>query len=205
MPFFRLEESAAVFPRAGEPEAIQVIGELTLTYRGAVLRGDRKTALALMPDIQEFLLERQKLNTEAEQFISSSYANLLLIFAFFITVMALGVWFIYRALEHFLSREREGSVFSRSLVLAQEEERARVDGELHDTVAQDPCFLARRIDRIGRTDNADERETLCPPLDTRSGRSGGQSWKADLHHHWPIQQARTPGRPIDSFHSSALD
>jgi signal transduction histidine kinase len=55
----------------------------------------------------------------------------------------------------------EGTWFSRSVLLIQEEERARLSRELHDTIAQDLRYLSLRMENISKTNEATEREKLC--------------------------------------------
>jgi signal transduction histidine kinase len=168
MPLSRPEESAGSGvpspPLPREPrgaEEFQPVKESIGAFKEAVVRGDREKALALMLDIREFLIRLQHLDLEAKKFISSSYFALFLVFTFFIAAVALTLWFLHGALEHSLSREQRGSVFSRALVLAQEQERSRIAGELHDTVAQDLRWLFLSVGKIGRTADAAEREKLC--------------------------------------------
>jgi signal transduction histidine kinase len=134
---------------------------MIFSFKAAVLGGDREQALVLAADIREFMLRWQRMDVEAEKFTSAAYFELFLVFTFFIAAMILTVWFFYRALSRSLEREQAGSVFSRALVLAQEEERSRIAGELHDTVAQDLRYLALRAGKIARTADAAERESLC--------------------------------------------
>jgi signal transduction histidine kinase len=168
MPLSRPEETAgsavSAVPLPREPrraEEFQPVGESIRSFKEAVAGGDREKALASMLDIRELLIRLQRLDLEAKKFISSSYLTLFLVFTFFIAATALTLWFLHRALEHSLSREQRGSVFSRALVLAQEQERSRIAGELHDTVAQDLRCLFLRVGKISRTADAAERESLC--------------------------------------------
>jgi signal transduction histidine kinase len=139
----------------------QSVKDLTLLFKEAVLRGEHEQALALAMDIHEFMILWQRLDIETAKFTSAAYFELFLVFVFFIAAMVLAVWFLYRALGHSLEREQAGSVFSRALVLAQEEERFRIAGELHDTVAQDLRYLALRVGKIARTGDGGERKSLC--------------------------------------------
>jgi signal transduction histidine kinase len=142
-------------------EVEEVLPELIQAFKESVLRDDRERTLALMMDIHESLVYWQWLDLEVEKFAGASYFSLFLIFTFFIAAAALPLWFLHRALERSLSREQAGSVFSRALVLAQEQERSRIAGELHDTVAQDLRYLTLRVGKISRTAGAAERESLC--------------------------------------------
>jgi signal transduction histidine kinase len=161
MPFSRPEGSAGSSGSPREVQDILAVKELSPAFKEAVRAGDRTRALVLMMDIHESLTRWQRLDMEVEKFISASYFSLFLVFTFFIAAAALAVWFLHRALERSLGREQAGSVFSRALVLAQEQERSRIAAELHDTVAQDLRYLSLRVGKIGRTAAAAERADLC--------------------------------------------
>jgi signal transduction histidine kinase len=154
-------ENAAGSPLPRGTEEFQSVTEIIGPFKEAVIRGDREKAMALMMNIREFLIRWQRLDLEAGKFIGASYFSLFLVFAFFIAAMALTLWFLHRALGHSLSREQAGSVFSRALALVQEQERSRIAGELHDTVAQDLRCLSLRLNEISRTPGARERESIC--------------------------------------------
>jgi signal transduction histidine kinase len=174
MPFARPEEGAASSGSPGEAPEIPAIQELSLAFREAALTGDRTRALVLMLDIHESLIHWQRLDLEVEKFVGASYFSLFLVFMFFIVAAALPLWFLHRALERSLNREQAGSVFSRALVLAQERERSRIAGELHDTVAQDLRYLALRVGKIGRTAAAAERADLCREVTAAQEKLMGQ-------------------------------
>jgi signal transduction histidine kinase len=164
IPFSRGEDSAVSFgsrPRPNEFTELESLKDLILSFKKAVLADNRDTALVLMMDIHESLVHWQRLDLEAEKFISTAYFELFLVFTVFIAAMVLAVWFLYRALKRSWNQEKAGAVFSRALVLAQEEERSRIAGELHDTVAQDLRYLALRMGKIVRTADGAERESLC--------------------------------------------
>jgi signal transduction histidine kinase len=163
IPFSRARGIAALFEppppnEIGEPQPVR---DTIFSFKEALLDGDLEKALVRAIDIREFVLRWQQLDLEAEKFTSAAYFELFLVFAFFIAAMVITLWFLYQALKHSLEREQAGSVFSRALVLAQEEERSRIAGELHDTVAQELRYLALRSGKIARTADAAERESLC--------------------------------------------
>jgi signal transduction histidine kinase len=168
------EGSAASSGSPGEVPEIPAIQELSLAFREAALTGDQTQALVLMLDIHESLIRWQRLDLEVEKFVGASYFSLFLVFMFFIVTAALPLWFLHRALERSLNREQAGSVFSRALVLAQERERSRIAGELHDTVAQDLHYLALQVGKIGRTAAAAERADLCREVTAAQEKLMGQ-------------------------------
>jgi signal transduction histidine kinase len=134
---------------------------LISSFQEAAARGSHEEALRISMDIREYVIRWQTLDIEAEKFTSAAYFELFLVFAFFIAAMVITLWFLHRALKRSLERERAGSVFSRALVLAQEVERFRIAGELHDTIAQDLRGLALMTRKIGRTGDPAGREALC--------------------------------------------
>ena len=98
---------------------------------------------------------------EAQHFAAGAYFFLLLVLVFFIILSAVLIYLLNKELKRSLRREEEGSVFSRTVLLAQEDERARLSRELHDTIAQDLRYLSLEMNKIGKTENNAEREKLC--------------------------------------------
>ena len=139
IPFSRNRGAGAFLapPPPNELEDDQSVKDLVASFREAAVRGGREKALGFALDIQRLMIRWQSLDLEAEKFTSAAYFELFLVFSFFIAAMVITLWFLHRALKHSMEREQAGSVFSRALVLAQEKERSRIAGELHDTVIQD--------------------------------------------------------------------
>ena len=98
---------------------------------------------------------------EAQYFAAGAYLTVLSALVIFIILSAFLIYFLNRELKKSLSREEEGSVYSRSVLLAQEVERMRISRELHDTIAQDLRYLSLSMNKIGRTEDNTEREKLC--------------------------------------------
>jgi signal transduction histidine kinase len=156
------------FPFSQKEEVPQV-ASLALSFREAVFSGDRERALSLSLDIHDALVLWQELAGEAEEFIDTAYLELFLIFTGLIILFVLTLWFLHRALTRSQKSERNKSVYSQALVLAQEEERSRIARELHDTVAQELRYVALMLGKIGRSVGPDvpdggERSGLCTEL-----------------------------------------
>jgi len=98
---------------------------------------------------------------EAQYFAAGAYFTILSALVFFIFLSAILIYFLSKELKKSLRREEEGSVYSRSVLLAQEDERMRISRELHDTIAQDLRYLSLSMNKIGKTENNAEREKLC--------------------------------------------
>ena len=98
---------------------------------------------------------------EAQHFAAGAYFFLLLVLVFFIILSAILIYFLNKELKRSLRREEEGSVYSRAVLLVQEDERARLSRELHDTIAQDLRFLSLEMNKIGKTEDNAGREKLC--------------------------------------------
>jgi len=96
-----------------------------------------------------------------EHFATGAYFILLLALVFFIALSTILIYFLSKALKRTLSREKEISVYSHDILLAQEDERDRLRRELHDTVIQDLRYLKLEINRIGKIQDAGEREKRC--------------------------------------------
>ncbi|MDR0465173.1 MAG: sensor histidine kinase [Treponema sp.] len=98
---------------------------------------------------------------EAQDFSAGAYYTLLSALAFFIFLSAFLVYFLSKELKKSLMREEEGSVYSRSVLLAQEVERMRISRELHDTIAQDLRYLSLSMNKISKTQDSAKRDNLC--------------------------------------------
>ena len=98
---------------------------------------------------------------EAQDFAAGAYLTILSALVIFIVLSAFLIYFLNRELKKSLRREEEGSVYSRSVLLAQEDERMRISRELHDTIAQDLRYLSLSMNKIARTEDFEEREKLC--------------------------------------------
>ena len=142
----------------GEPPDIAGLAE---TFCEALKSGDLEKTRLLSTEINSALIKVLTWDGEVARFSGGSYFRLLMVFLVFIVLIAAAVWFLYRALTRSLRREAEGSAFSQAVLLAQEEERARLSRELHDTIAQDLRYLSLGMEKIGRTEDALEREKLC--------------------------------------------
>ena len=68
--------------------------------------------------------------------------------------------FLHQSLTRSLKREAEGTIFSHAYMLTQDEERARISRELHDTIIQDMRCLLLETEKIGNTNEKNEREKL---------------------------------------------
>ena len=141
--------------------AIQTVADLALAFRGALLEGDGEKALNVSLDISDALVFWLEQDREAGRFYADAHLWLFFVFIGFVVFMSGSFYYLQRALARSLRREAEHSVFSRAFMLAQEEERARISRELHDTIAQDLRYLALGMEKISHTGDAAERERLC--------------------------------------------
>jgi signal transduction histidine kinase len=100
------------------------------------------------------------IDTDTQRYIGSSYFNLLVTLIVFIAIIALLIQFLFFSLTRSLKREAEGTFFSHAYMIAQDEERSRISRELHDTIIQDMRYLLLETEKIGNTDEKNEREKL---------------------------------------------
>ena len=98
---------------------------------------------------------------EAGHYAAGAYFTLIFVLVFFIAFTFILIYYLSRELNRSLRREKEGSEFSRAVLLAQEDERARLSRELHDTIAQDLRYLSLEMNKIAKTEETPEREKLC--------------------------------------------
>jgi len=98
---------------------------------------------------------------EAGHYAAGAYFTLIFVLVFFIAFTFILIYYLSRELNRSIRREKEGSEFSRAVLLAQEDERARLSRELHDTIAQDLRYLSLEMNKIGKTRDDAEKEKLC--------------------------------------------
>ncbi len=125
------------------------------------MNGETEKAMRVSADISDSLIGALIRSGEEEQFAHNAYLHLLLVFSVFITLTALVILFLYKALESSVKREADGSRYSHAVLLAQEKKSSRLSRELHDTIAQNLRCLSLGMDKIGNCPDAGEREKLC--------------------------------------------
>jgi len=156
-------ETPPAFRRSVPNETPEILAaaDLTFAFGEAVSSGDWERAVLVSTDISGNLILAMIRDEEAGRFAGAAYFRLLLVFIVFIALTALVIWVFSKELVSSFRREAEGAVFTRSVLLAQEDERARLSRELHDTVAQDLRYLSLEMNKIGRTEEKTVREKLC--------------------------------------------
>jgi signal transduction histidine kinase len=140
---------------------IQAASDMSFAFSEAVSSGDWERAVFISADISGSLIQGLSRNREAEKFAGGAFFRLLLVFIVFIALTAFVIGFLYKALVRSFRREAEGSVFTQAILLAQEEERARISLELHDTVAQDMLRLSLNTETMNKNEDTAERNRLC--------------------------------------------
>ena len=109
------------------------------------------TAIDLLRDIDEALSDTSLLR----------YFQLFFFFTVLVIIIIIALRMLYSRLNRAERRERQTRTFSRETIVAQDQERARIARELHDTVAQDLWRLSFQTDSIAKAADATERSRLC--------------------------------------------
>jgi len=148
------------FTLAGRPPEVRKLADLVLSLRHAVLDRDWDRVALVSSDISGSITYAMVWGRSANQVIVRMYSQLLLAFGALTVFAGLTVWFFHGMMARSQRREKEGSAFSRAVLIAQEEERGRISRDLHDTVVQDMRQLSKEMDKIVRVDERTEREEL---------------------------------------------
>jgi len=143
----------------GLPE-IAALDDLALALRRAALDGDRDKAALVSSQISAIVIYAMAWSRAANIFIVRTYSNLLLALVAVVAIFGLVARLFYGMMLRSLKRAKEGTAFSRAVLVAQEKERSLLYCELHDTVAQDLRGLSLGIDKIAEADGKAEREKL---------------------------------------------
>jgi signal transduction histidine kinase len=140
---------------------IQAAVDMSFAFSEAVSSGDWESAVFISTDISGSLIQALIRNDEAEKYAGGAFFRLLLAFIVFIALTAFVILFMYKALVRSFRREAEGSIFTQAILFTQEEERARISLELHDTVAQDLLRISLNTETMNINEDAAERNRLC--------------------------------------------
>ena len=149
---------------ASEPNEMPEIEEAALLTRAlydSIVNSDYEKTSELSENIYRNLAQAMAKDIEVEQFAVGAYFRLFLILIIFIMLSVALVISLNKDLKLSLQREEETIGYSRAVLLAQEDERARLSRELHDTVIQDLRYLSLESVRIGRIPEPQERVKLC--------------------------------------------
>ena len=160
IPFAQETERSLRLHLSAEIQEVELVTDLALIFCNSIASGDMENAKLVSAEISSILIRLLLIDKETQRFIGSSYFNLLFTLIIFIVIITLLIWFLYQSLTRSLKREAEGTIFSHTYMLAQDEERTRISRELHDTIIQDMRYLLLETEKIGNTDDKNEREIL---------------------------------------------
>jgi signal transduction histidine kinase len=89
------------------------------------------------------------------------YIYLIYLFAVVIAALMLFLGFLFIAKRRARDQEVQNLAFSWEAIIAQEQERSRIAGELHDPVAQDLLRFSIQAELINKTTVPAEQSSLC--------------------------------------------
>jgi len=163
------ERSFNIYPLRDIQE-VGIVSDLALVFRDSIVSKDMEKAKTASVEITSVLIRLLMIDGEAQRFISSSYFLLLIAFIFFIVIIAFLIRFLHQSLTRSLNRETEATIFSHTYMLAQDEERARISRELHDTIIQDIRCLLLETEKIGSAceKNEDDKQDFAGQLRTKT-------------------------------------
>jgi len=148
-------------PNAQAPGRHRDLPDMILELRQAAMDGDRDRAASLSSDISAAIILGTASGRATAQYLAATYFQLLLTAGVIVVLTGFMMRILYKMWARSRASAKEGSVFSRAVLVAQETERGRIYKELHDTVAQDLRRLSLGFDRIGETEEKAERKSLC--------------------------------------------
>ena len=148
-------------PIPNELPEILAAADLVLSLREAVSNGRHEEVRRLSTDISGNLVKAMIRDTQADKFAGTAVSRLFLALIFFVLLSVIIIFSLNRALANSLLREEESTVYSRAVILAQEDERSRLSRELHDTIAQELRYLSLEINKISETEDKGEKNKLC--------------------------------------------
>ncbi|GHV85667.1 hypothetical protein AGMMS50230_12750 [Spirochaetia bacterium] len=122
---------------------------LAASLETAVKTGNRAEIIRVSGGIREKVMawQRMELNISGRAFVR--LLNFFIVFILIFCGLVLLIELLRRALRRSRLQEEDSAAFSRLIMLAQETERSRIAGELHDTVLQDMGQLLRVSGRSG--------------------------------------------------------
>ncbi|MDR0443978.1 MAG: sensor histidine kinase [Treponema sp.] len=160
IPFPPYPQRRITLHRLADNEEAHLAQDMARRFRDAAAAGDYESARLVQTEITRALIRLLIADGEAQRYIGVSYFRLMVTLIGFIICIAIFIWFLQQSLNRSLQREAEGAVFSHAYMLAQDEERARISRELHDTVIQDMRAVLLETEKLGASDDKDEREKL---------------------------------------------
>ena len=162
IPFSQQSKRGGTFylPAVNDIEEVVIMSDMAIEFRDSIVNTDTEKAKIISAQISNIIIRLLIIDANAQKYIGSSYFRLLVTLIVFIIIIAFFMWFLHRSLTSSLKREAEGKVFSHAHIFAQEEERLRISRELHDTIIQDMRYVLLETEKIGSTDEKNEREKL---------------------------------------------
>lgn len=146
-------------------QSLAAIDSAAVRFKTALQNGASVPELfPLVLEIDSGLALLRRIDTDLSARSQLNYFLLFFFFALLVIVVILSLQILYARLEKAERREQMSRTFSRETVMAQEQERFRIAGELHDTVAQDLWRLSFQTESIDKVVDSEERSRLCTEI-----------------------------------------